>query len=314
MDGLAVSSGTDKLYIWVMKRFFLSLLAAVSLSSTPFLNALADEITSSAGQSERLAYNLKIGGLHLADFLATFDEDQTGYRTTLSMKTRGMARWFQDFEAEVTGDGKIVIESGQGLTLVPRRFDRAWAAEEIAASLRIAYDPLSGLARSQERMFNPMTGEDLSFEDMDWNRDRDPPPPVPDDMRVGVLDPMAAFVAARGQVHHNRQQRFRVPIYDGRRRYDLVGEVEPMRSFWIGGEDVDLVPVVARVDPVFGFDRERTETMQDSAGTLLFSSDGRFIPVQVILEGNTFTSVMNLTADCRVDSETCQEIENSDVQ
>jgi len=30
-------------------------------------------------QSERLAYNLKVGGLHVADFLAEFDENETGY-------------------------------------------------------------------------------------------------------------------------------------------------------------------------------------------------------------------------------------------
>lgn len=293
-----------KLVISPILRPILAFLSFLSLSTA----AIAQDMAALSGQSERLAYNLKIGGLHVADFLASFDEDDSRYRTTLTMKTRGMARWFQDFYAELEGEGRIVIESGTGPTLVPKQFDRAWAAEEIAASLTIAYDPLTGLASTEERMFNPQTGKNLTFEDMDWNQDRDPPPPVPDDMRVGVFDPMAAFVAARGQIHHKRQSAFRVPIYDGRRRYDLVGEAEPMRSFWIGGEDVNLIPVVARVDPVFGFDRERSETMQDSEGTIYFSSDGRFIPVQVVLSGNTFTSVMNLTADCRVDSIACQQI------
>lgn len=297
-----------------MYRPFAAFLAAFSLSTGSMAqDVAANNVAYTSGQSERLAYNLKIGGLHVADFLAGFDESESGYRTTLTMKTRGMARWFQDFQAELVGEGRIVIESGQGPTPVPRQFDRAWAAEEIAASLTIAYDPLTRLASPMERMFNPLTGKDLSYEDLEWNQDREQPAPVPDDLRTGVFDPIAAFVAARGQIHHNRQRDFRVPIYDGRRRYDLIGEVEPTRSFWIGGKDVDLIPVIARVDPVFGFDRERTETMQDSAGTLLFSADGRFIPVQVILEGNTFTSVMNLTADCRVDSATCQEIAATEV-
>lgn len=290
-----------------MHRPFIAFLFALSISGSP----LAQEIASVSGQSERLAYNLKVGGLHVADFLAGFDENEAGYRTTLTMKTRGMARWFQDFHAELAGEGKIVIQSGGGPTPVPRQFDRAWAAEEIAASLTIAYDPVTGLANPVERLFNPLTGKNLTYKELEWNRDREQPPPVPDEMRTGVFDPIAAFVAARGQIHHNRQRDFRVPIYDGRRRYDLVGEVEAIRSFWIGGEDVDLIPVIARVDPVFGFDRERTETMQDSAGQLLFSSDGRFIPVQLILEGSTFTSVMNLTADCRVESGVCDEIKDA---
>ncbi|NKB45467.1 MAG: DUF3108 domain-containing protein [Alphaproteobacteria bacterium] len=286
-------------------RYSASLLAA---GLTLSLFSEASSAASLNTLSERLAYDLKVGGLHVADFLAEFDENETGYRTTLTMETRGMARWFQDFRAEVKGDGTYVIETGQGPTPVPRQFDRAWAAEQISSSLTIAYDPGTGLARPLERTFNPQTGEDIALDDLDWNRGRKAPLPVPDDMRVGVFDPMAAFVAARGQIVHHREKEFRIPIYDGRRRYDLVGRVEAPRLFWIGGEDVELVPVLAGIEPVFGFDRERTETMQDSGGKILFSPDDRFIPVQIILEGRAFTSVMNLTADCRVDTETCAQI------
>ncbi len=288
-------------------QLFFSILGLFFAFSLPALSADVPP------QSERLAYNLKIGGLHIADFLAEFDENPAGYRTSLTMETRGMARWFQDFTAEVSGNGTYAIETGTlgnggGPTPVPGAFDRAWAAEEISSTLSIAYDPLTRLAQSRERTFNPLTGEDISPEDMEWNRNRELPLPVPDDLRTGVFDPMAAFVAARSQIFHKGQRSFRVPIYDGRRRYDLVGTVEAPRMFWIGGEDVELIPVTASIEPVFGFDRERTETMQDSGGRLLFSTDGRFIPVQVILEGSTLSSVMNLTADCRVDAETCAQI------
>lgn len=283
----------------------------VNLSSFAFLlSAISLPISAGPldGQSEHLAYNLKVGGLHVADFIAEFDENQAGYRTTLTMETRGMARWFQDFRAEVKGDGRYVIESGRGPTPIPRQFDRAWAAEQISSSLTIAYDPITGLAQTQERTFNPLTGLDIALEDLEWNANRKVPPPVPDNMRTGVFDPMAAFVAARGQVIHHGRSQFRVPVYDGRRRYDLIGTVEAPRTFWIGGRDVELTPVIASVDPVFGFDRERTETMQESSGKILFSPDDRFIPIQAILEGRAFTSVMNLTADCQVDAQTCEQI------
>ncbi len=289
----------------------LTLLAPLMAFSWPIA---AEEVAAVPGQSERLAYNLKVGGLHVADFLAEFDESPSGYRTSLSMETRGMARWFQDFRAEVKGDGTFVIETGRGPTPVPRQFDRAWAAEAISSSLTIAYDPLTRLARSEEQTFNPLTGEAIALDTLDWNKGREAPLPVPDEMRTGVFDPMAAYVAARGQILHKEQSEFRVPIYDGRRRYDLVGSVEAPRPFWIGGEDVELIPVLARVEPVFGFDRERSETMQDRGGKILFSTDARFIPVQVILEGRAFTSVMNLTADCRIDIETCAQIADAGTQ
>lgn len=278
--------------------------------------AQAEDATSLSGQNptlqaEHLAYDLKIGGLHVADFLAEFSENPDGYRTTLTMETRGMARWFQDFRAELVGEGKMVIETGRGLTPVPRVFDRAWTAQTVGATLSIGFDPVTRLAQAEERMFNPQTGETLSFEDMEWSQDRELPPPVPDDLRTGVFDPMAAFVAARAQIHHGGRNSFRVPIYDGRRRYDLVGEVEAPREFWMGGRDVELVPVMARVEPVFGFDDRRTETMQESTGRLLFSPDDRFIPVQVMLRGRMFSSVMNMTADCSKDMAACEQIASS---
>lgn len=280
--------------------------AILTLAALASQASAADDL--STGQSERLAYNLKVGGIHVADFLAEFDENQSGYRTMLTMETRGMARWFQDFRAEVSGRGTMSIETGRGPTPVPQQFDRAWAAQEIASSLTIAYDPITGLANPNERTFNPLTGEDIALEDLEWNRDREVPEPVPDTLRTGVFDPMAAFVAARRQILNTGRRDFRVPIYDGRRRYDLVGTVEGARSFWIKGEDVELIPVQAGIEPVFGFDEERMETMRDSFGKVLFSPDDRFIPVQVILEGRTLTSVMNLTADCQVDVSTCQQI------
>ncbi len=285
----------------------------ISLAASPPYNTADAQQTASRGgqdprQLEQLAYDLKIGGLHVADFLAEFSEDADGYRTTLTMETRGMARWFQDFRAELVGEGRMVIETGRGPTPVPRVFDRAWEAQTMAATLTIGYDPVTRLAEAQERMFNPQTGETLAYEDMEWAQDRDLPPPVPDDLRTGVFDPMAAFVAARAQIHHGGRNAFRVPIYDGRRRYDLVGEVEAPRAFWMDGQDVELVPVVARVEPVFGFDERRTETIQESSGRLLFSPDERFIPVQVMLRGRMFSSVMNLTADCAEDAAVCQQI------
>jgi hypothetical protein len=292
----------------MLRAFYVSAALAIASAPADAQQAAALGVQLDDRQSEHLAYDLKIGGLHVADFLAAFEEGPDAYRTTLTMETRGMARWFQDFRAELVGEGRMAIETGRGPTPVPRTFDRAWEAQTVAASLTIGYDPVSRLALAEERLFNPQTGEALTLEDLDWNRDRELPPPVPDDMRTGVFDPMAAFVAARAQIHHAGRSEFRVPIYDGRRRYDLVGEVEAPREFWIGGEDVELVPVTARVEPVFGFDKRRAETMQDSGGKILFSPDTRFIPVQVILQGSMFSSVMNLTADCVVDAAACQQI------
>jgi len=174
----------------------------------------------------------------------------------------------------------------------------------MAAIMKMSYNPISRLQTRSERFFNPLTGEDLDVSELPWFRDQEIKP-VPNKLRSGALDPISAFIAARNEILIGGQSDFRIPIYDGRRRYDLLGEVDLPETIWIRGSDRDLIRVRVAIEPLFGFDKKRTGRMQKSSGKAYFTPDDRFLPIQIVVNGALITSVMNLTADCNTDPLPC---------
>ena len=100
-----------------------------------------------------------------------------------------------------------------------------------------------------------------------------------------------------------------MPIYDGSRRYDIVGKADTVRAVSIGGAEKPLLPVTGKLEPVFGFSAKSEERMRDIDGKIYFTPDGKFVPVQIIVSGELFTAVMNLAADCKEDNAKCAAIE-----
>jgi hypothetical protein len=267
-------------------------------------------------EKERLTYAAMLGGLHVADLMVTLDQNEVGYRSDLEVISRGVVRWVQDFRARITGEGAFApteLENGSEILLLqPDRFHREWTGGEVSSLMTMTFDPETGEAVVAERLYNPLTDEDLSPEDMPWNRDerREEREPVPEDLRRDVLDPMGAFIAARRQIlaqggASGASKSFRVPIYDGQRRYDIVGKTAPIRSTEINGTEMAVIPVSVKLEPVFGFNERSKNRMTDTTSRLYFSADGRFIPIQFMMASDLFAVVINLDADCNVNAAPC---------
>jgi hypothetical protein len=188
---------------------------------------------------------------------------------------------------------------------IPTLYHRQWASPESAAEMTMTFDGAEGIGRSTERLFDPRTGVDLKPEDMPWNNRRRPIPVVPDDKRAGALDPISAFVAARRQILDSGKREVRIPIYDGRRRYDIITTVGNPRPVTVREVERLLTPVTSRMEPVYGFEPDGKDRMRESEGQLFFTSDERFLPVQIILGNSMFSSTMNLVAECNVDPVPC---------
>jgi hypothetical protein len=251
-------------------------------------------------QNERLLYDVMFGGLHVADVVVTMNQTAASYESSLAMRTRGVAESFQDFRADMSSQGGFVEKR-----TAPSVHTRAWSSPKVASEMTMRYDPVNGMSQAVERLYHPITGAALKPEDLPWNNRR-APKPVPDNLRSGAVDPVAAFIAARRQVIESGQKEVRVPIYDGRRRYDIVSTVGKPRSATIKDVTRDVIPVVSKVEPVFGFEPDAEDRMRDSSGTTYFSNDERFIPVQIVLSNDLFSSVMNLRAECTMDPAPCE--------
>ncbi|MSO72980.1 MAG: DUF3108 domain-containing protein [Rhodospirillaceae bacterium] len=285
-------------------------LAALALAATPPASAAPI-------QAERLTFNLMVGGLHVGDALVALNQTAAGYTTEMRMTARGVAKWVRNFRTDMKGEGHFATSpAANGLPeFAPRpgTYVRLWSTGEVASDMTMTFDPQTGMAATSERLFNPNTGATLQPEDMPWNnnrRDRDSARQVPPDMRTNVLDPMAAFVAARGQIMAQGAtsrglKAFRVPVYDGRRRYDVIGKTGAVRAVTINGAERQLVPLTATIQPIFGFGQRSQERMKASEGKFLFTADDRFIPVQLTVSNEMISGVMNLTADCAQNAAPC---------
>jgi hypothetical protein len=82
----------------------------------------------------------------------------------------------------------------------------------------------------------------------------------------------------------------------------------------INGKDQDLVPVVGKLEPVFGFSDESKERLAKIDAKIFFTPDKRFLPVQGVVSGELFNTVMNLTADCRTDASACEAFDKTPEQ
>ena len=264
---------------------------------------------------ERLTYALQFGGLHVADVLLSLDETAAGYRTAMRMRSRGILAVFKTFSADLTGEGAFSRSAAGIVSAAPNAFERAWAAGEVSSLLHIDFDPATRLASAQERLYNPVTGQDLKREDLPWNRRHIGLKPVPAELRTQVLDPIAAFVAAREMIRgHAGPTSFSVPIYDGNRRYNVVGKTAAARDMTINDVTRPLISVSGKIEPVFGFDPELVDRVHEGDGRILFTADDRFIPVQIMVGNSLGVGVMNLTADCRTDTAPCDAFEQEQEQ
>lgn len=270
---------------------------------------------SGAPQSERLAYSMMVGGLHVGDAVVDLSQDSERYSTGLKVTARGVAKWLREFRADLKSEGGFTTAGAVPLPL-PASYKRDWSGAEIDSSMIMTYDPVTRITTTQERYVSRETGEEVKREDLPWNkndskreREEERKRHVPEDKRINTLDPMAAFIAARHQVMAQGASKtpvkFRVPVYDGQRRYDVVGSTTAPRPVTINGTAYNVITVNATLVPVAGFSRKGEERMLESRGKLLFTADERFIPVQVTIENEFLSGVMNLTADCKITPEAC---------
>lgn len=255
-------------------------------------------------QSERLLFDVMFGGLHIADVVVELDQNQASYSAGMRMRTRGMIDWFDDFRADIRSMGGFAGASGE-LRPVPETYRRGWSSPEVASEMTMVFDPVDRIGRGADRIFDPRTGLDLKAEDLPWNNRRREIPVVPDDKRAGAIDPISAFIGARRLIVESGQKEVRMPIYDGRRRYDVITTVGTPRTLTVREVERSVIPVRSRMEPVYGFEPDGEDRMRESEGEMYFTADDRFVPVQIILGNSMFSSAMNLVAECNTDPAPC---------
>lgn len=221
-----------------------SLLAAALLAATVPLSGAAPL----APPEVALRYRSDWGGLHTADMVLTAQKAPGAYDLRLHIRTRGAVGWLfgLDLVAESGGRGDESLE--------PLRYQYHALSPENENLVALRFDPDTGLGHR-------VTARKRTLPDGQWAADRPDEAPLAAALRTGVFDPLSAFLAFGEETRRAvaaGQTGFAVPVFDGRRRFDLaatIGTATPAGT----------IRLRMTVKPVAGFKKRHLDMWQDAA-------------------------------------------------
>jgi hypothetical protein len=119
---------------------------------------------------------------------------------------------------------------------------------------------------------------------------------LPEEFRRNVLDPLSALTAIRGELRRGNRGSFSVPVYDGARRFDVIGRVLPKRA----GQPV--LGLELTLAPIAGFKGETSDDGDPDTAPrpveLTISDDHRLMPLSLQVPLYYVPLVIQLTRWC----------------
>lgn len=237
-------------------------------SSNSFLSAigvaLAVTITSAgpaAAEDIVAVYTAYWGGLPAADIRLTLRDGGPGYRDEIEITTQGLPYLFTRFHATALAEGRLAADR------------QAEPSQYLAA-----YDLRKRRDRRVSMQFVRRLGVTVAERGPD---DTSRKPPLAEPLRENAVDPLSALERIRQTLRAARREgRFTVPVYDGARRFDVVGQILPKGNAKDGVLRAELT-----LRPIAGFKGETSEDGDpDDAPRkveLTVTDDARMVPLSI---------------------------------
>ncbi|MBC7907847.1 MAG: DUF3108 domain-containing protein [Rhodospirillaceae bacterium] len=120
-----------------------------------------------------------------------------------------------------------------------------------------------------------------------------PQPPVPEALKAGTMDPLTAMVTASRHVLTGRPgERFTVPVYDGRNRYDVMVAIVGPGSTTIGNRRITGTRATITFKPLAGFRKKSQEVWDGATFTLLLDPTTQ-LPARIVSDSFTIGTVIS---------------------
>lgn len=249
-------------------------------------------IGAPAGAVEtHLRYEVMWGGLHAAEFALSLDGDKSTYANRFRLETRGIADWLLRLRVSVSGHG----DAPAAAPLKPRAYRVGYSNRRRERVVSLRFDEESGEVSSVVESDSRLDDDDSSEAD----DDKDDEAMIRRDLRLGVVDPLSAFVESLRRVRRHltgEPADFRLAVFDGRRRFDLEGAYTGKVRRTVLNVSRELHRVRVKTIPVAGFRRTQRILWDGTAFDVFLGTDGRLLPVQIMSVGPG--PVMNLVEEC----------------
>jgi hypothetical protein len=231
------------------------LVANLAWTGTQARPAAADDIVA--------VYAAYWAGLPAAEIRLNLSEDEVAYRGRIEITTEGLPALLSRFRATAVAEGHLDVDR----PAQPDHYDAIYDLRKRHNShISMLFMDRAG-ALVAER--GP---EDTSHK-----------PPLAEGFRRNAVDPLTALERIRGALRALRQRpegSFTVPVFDGARRFDIIGRVLPEKDSVDGVIRVELT-----LRPIAGFKGETSEDGDpDSAPrkvALTVTNDARMMPLSI---------------------------------
>ncbi|MEO1091547.1 MAG: DUF3108 domain-containing protein [Pseudomonadota bacterium] len=233
-----------------------------------------------------LAMNMTFLGLTVGFVSLTAAPGNDGVVSRIELETVGLAKAITGFKGEVSGTSAT---DGLG-DLTALAFDLWYESNRETRKVVLRYDGAGTVTELETFKRGELTPSD-----------------VPEDLRNATVDPLTAFVTLRqwlGEVRDSGPDRRVVPVFDGRRRYDLDARYVGRRpSAMIDGEMV--LEMELRLVPIAGFNRTdgmanwSNEDRENRFVLVLVSDDAALVPLVMRTAGaSTISASLRTTRAC----------------
>ena len=215
--------------------------------------AAAEDVTAS--------YSALWAGLPAATIRLTLRDSGAAYHDEIEIATEGLPHLFTHFRATAAAEGRLTADR----TAEP-------------SSYLAAYDLRKRRDRKVSMHFVPRSGGVVAERAPD---DTSRKPALPEKFRRDSVDPLSALERIREALRTTGPgRRFTIPVYDGARRFDIVGEILPKK-----GQPDGTLRAELTLRPIAGF---RGETSEDGDPDdaprkleLVVTDDARRLPLSI---------------------------------
>ena len=208
-------------------------------------------------------YTAYWAGLPAAEIRLRLRDGDVAYHDEIEISTKGLPHLFTHFRTAASAEGRLAA----GRPAEPSSYDAA-------------YDLRQRRDRRVSMRFVRRGGAVIAERGPD---DTSHKPPLAETFRSNTVDPVTAFERIRGVLRVAQrvpESRFVIPVYDGARRFDIVGRILPKAEAREGALRVELT-----LRPIAGFKGETSEDgAPDSAPRkvdLLVTDDARVMPLSI---------------------------------
>lgn len=213
-------------------------------------------------------YHISWSGVPVGFLLIDADETTEGYHIDVRTKATGILRMATRHSSSMTTKG--IKKDGKYL---PQHFETTFKLRDDTRHITLDFDAKGKLTHETNEPPEP-----------EWKR-----PKVESSLKEYALDPLTAFYAHRPLIHRalrEKQERFTLRYYDGRRLTDLHYEVNGLTTTEVGKQKTQVLAVTVTREAIAGYrDKELKEMKgKDMKLQLFFSTDGKFLPLRFIVD------------------------------